>query len=76
MILDLKQPLTSPLEIAEYPLQATDDHTIEVIVRREQGLNPLFAELSRLGIEVLSMRSKSNRLEELFLDMVEKGDNK
>jgi ABC-2 type transport system ATP-binding protein len=76
MILDLKQPLTEPLELADYPLQATDDHTIEVEVRREQGLNPLFAELSARGIEIISMRNKANRLEELFLDLVESGENK
>jgi len=76
MILDLKQPLASPLEVSGYPIHATDDHTIEVEVRREQGLNLLFAELNRLGIEVLSMRNKANRLEELFLDLVEKGGNK
>lgn len=75
MILDLKQPLTSTLELPDYPLQATDTHTIEVEVRREQGLNPLFTELSQRGIEVLSMRNKANRLEELFLDLVERGEN-
>jgi len=73
MILDLKQPLRSPLEVPGYPLHATDERTIEVEVRREQGLNLLFEELSRRGIEVLSMRSKANRLEELFLGLVETG---
>ena len=76
MILDLKQPLSSPLEVAGYPILATDNHTIEVEVRREQGLNPLFAELSRRGIEVMSMRNKANRLEELFLGLVEAGAKK
>jgi ABC-2 type transport system ATP-binding protein len=73
MILDLKQPLRSPLEVPGYPLHATDERTVEVEVRREQGLNLLFEELSRRGIEVLSMRSKANRLEELFLGLVETG---
>ena len=42
---------------------------------REQGLTRLFAELAEQGVEVLSMRNKSNRLEELFLRLVEhKGD--
>ncbi len=76
MILDLKQPLSSPLEVVGYPIMATDNHTIEVEVRREQGLNPLFAELSRRGIEVMSMRNKANRLEELFLGLVEAGAKK
>jgi ABC-2 type transport system ATP-binding protein len=73
MILDLKQPLRSPLEVPGYPLHATDERTVEVEIRREQGLNRLFEELSRRGIEVLSMRSKANRLEELFLGLVETG---
>lgn len=76
MILDLKKPLTSPLEVMGYPLHATDAHTIEVEVRREQGLNLLFEELSRRGIEVQSMRNKANRLEELFLGLVEAGAKK
>ena len=37
---------------------------------REAGLSPLFAALSEQGIEVLSMRNKQNRLEQLFIDMV------
>jgi ABC-2 type transport system ATP-binding protein len=76
MILDLKQPLPSPLEVPGYPIHATDERTIEVEVRREQGLNLLFEELSRRGIEVLSMRNKANRLEELFLGLVEAGAQK
>ena len=52
----------------------TDDHTLEVDVRREQGLNDIFARLSRQGIEVVSMRNKVNRLEELFMRLVERRD--
>jgi ABC-2 type transport system ATP-binding protein len=40
-------------------------------VSKEENLNDLFARLSALGIEVLSMRNKVNRLEEIFMQLVE-----
>ena len=39
---------------------------------REQTVNRLFAELSVQGIDVLSMRNKQNRLEQLFMDLVDR----
>ncbi|TKB56726.1 ABC transporter ATP-binding protein [Ferrimonas aestuarii] len=50
-----------------------DDHTLEVDVAKEVGLNGLFAQLSQQGVQVLSMRNKANRLEELFVSLVENG---
>uniref|UniRef100_A0A486XV08 ABC-type multidrug transport system, ATPase component n=1 Tax=Rheinheimera sp. BAL341 TaxID=1708203 RepID=A0A486XV08_9GAMM len=50
-----------------------DDHSIEVDVEKAQGLNPIFAQLSEQDIKVLSMRNKANRLEELFVSLVENG---
>jgi ABC-2 type transport system ATP-binding protein len=49
----------------------TDDHTLEVEIAKEQNLNEVFAQLSAQGIEVLSMRNKVNRLEEIFMRLVE-----
>jgi ABC-2 type transport system ATP-binding protein len=48
-----------------------DDHTLEVEVSKEQNLNDIFSRLTAAGIEVLSMRTKTNRLEELFMRLVE-----
>jgi ABC-2 type transport system ATP-binding protein len=42
-----------------------------VEVEKGQALNQVFVELERLGIKVVSMRTKANRLEELFIRMVE-----
>jgi ABC-2 type transport system ATP-binding protein len=39
---------------------------------KEQNLNDLFARLSASGIAVLSMRNKVNRLEEMFMRLVDK----
>jgi ABC-2 type transport system ATP-binding protein len=76
-ILDLRRELGSVPQLkCGYPLKMIDGHTLEVEVRREQGLNPVFEELSALGIEVLSMRNKANRLEELFLELVEPSGTK
>ncbi|MEG0783590.1 ABC transporter ATP-binding protein [Carnobacterium sp.] len=48
-----------------------DDLTLAVEVERNQGLNNLFEQLTKQNISVLSMRNKSNRLEELFLKITE-----
>ncbi|MDE4032684.1 ABC transporter ATP-binding protein, partial [Glaesserella parasuis] len=62
-LLDLSE--NRPLVIDGYPFKWVDETTIEVEVNRKQGLNNLFQQLSSQHIEVLSMRNKSNRLEEL-----------
>ena len=54
-----------------FTLRRIDDHTLEADISKEQNLNELFARLSVLGIEVLSMRNKVNRLEEIFMRLVE-----
>ena len=73
-VLDLRQPLAGLPEIPGYPLRRIDEYTLEVDVAREQGLNALFPQLSALGIEVSSLRNKTNRLEELFLRLVDKSE--
>lgn len=69
-LLDLSE--NRPLVINDYPFKWLDETTLEVEVKRKQGLNSLFAQLSTQNVEVLSMRNKSNRLEELFMKMAEK----
>ncbi len=54
-----------------YVSRLTDDHTLEIEVTKEQNLNDIFARLSQQGVEVVSMRNKVNRLEELFMRLVE-----
>ncbi|MFO7594338.1 MAG: ABC transporter ATP-binding protein [Pseudomonadota bacterium] len=76
IILELQESLRQAPELTDYPCTLTDEHTLEVEIRREQGLNSLFDELARHAITVTGMRNKANRLEELFLGLVEKGVNK
>ena len=71
-ILNLREPLLNLPEIPGYPLRRLDSLTLEVDVAKELGINSLFRQLSECGIEVASLRNKTNRLEELFLQLVEK----
>jgi ABC-2 type transport system ATP-binding protein len=70
-VLNLRDPLAAAPALAGYLTRLVDDHTLEVEVSRDEGLNDIFARLSALGIEVLSMRNKVNRLEEIFMRLVE-----
>lgn len=62
---------TQELEIVGYKTTFEDESTLAVEVERNQGLNEVFRQLSEQGVKVLSMRNKSNRLEELFLKITE-----
>ncbi|MET0014887.1 MAG: ABC transporter ATP-binding protein [Sedimenticola sp.] len=70
-VLNLQGTLAELPELGGYVLDRVDDCTLEVEVTQDQGINGLFDALSRNGIEVISMRNKQNRLEQLFIDMVE-----
>jgi len=73
-VLNLRAPLRAPLVLPGYRVSAPDESTLEVEVSKEQNLNEIFAALSAAGGEVLSMRNKANRLEELFMRLVEGRD--
>jgi ABC-2 type transport system ATP-binding protein len=61
---------TSPA-LPGFRSEMTDDHTLEVEVSRGQSLNDIFSQLSSQGVRVNSMRNKVNRLEELFMRLVD-----
>lgn len=71
-ILDLA-PGCGTVTIEGFVSRRMDDHTLEVDVAKAQGINPLFSQLSAQGVQVLSLRNKANRLEELFVHLVEQG---
>ena len=73
-LLDIDGPLPATLPVIEgATLVASDDHTLDVEMPRAMDLNRVFAALGEAGIRVRSMRTKSNRLEELFVRMT--GEN-
>ena len=71
-VLNLRNSLDAAPRLEGYGIVLVDDHTLEVETAKEQNLNDVFGGLSSLGIEVLSMRNKVNRLEEIFMRLVEK----
>lgn len=58
-------------ELNGYVTRVRDETSLEVDVDKGSGVNGVFNELSKHGITVLSMRNKANRLEELFVRLVE-----
>ena len=70
-VLNVRAPLTAAPQLQGFALTRVDDNTFEAEVSKNQSLNELFAQLSPLGIEVVSMRNKVNRLEEVFMRLVE-----
>ncbi len=71
-IFDLKTPLKDVPKIGTHQVTLKDSTTLEIEISKKENVNRLFLELDKQNIEVLSMRNKANRLEELFLDLIDK----
>ncbi|MFA5628099.1 MAG: ABC transporter ATP-binding protein [Thiohalomonadaceae bacterium] len=76
VVLDLQEPLNHAPHLAGYNSCLVDPCTLEVEIPRSQGVNQLFQQLTAQEIKVSSLRNKANRLEELFLRLVENGAEK
>jgi ABC-2 type transport system ATP-binding protein len=73
-LLDLTAPAPAELPmVSGIGLRRIDERTLEAEMARKQDLNTLFTALTDSGITVHSMRTKTNRLEELFVRLVEQG---
>ena len=68
-ILDIKLNGKRP-ELDDVMWKMPDNHTLEIDIPKGTGLNTVFNQLTSQGVEVLSMRNKANRLEELFVNLV------
>lgn len=71
-VLDLAKPLLDAPVIDGYELEKAGERSLHAAVPKESSLNRLFIELAQRNIEVLSLKNKSNRLEQLFLDLTGK----
>ena len=69
-VFDLHQPLEAVPSIEGFPLKLEDPLTLVAAVNKDRSINALFSELTKLGIKIKSMRNEANRLEELFIEMV------
>ena len=72
-VLDLKDEMKEiPKRFDQYKPKLTDGNTLELSVKADESVNEIFSVLSEKWIDVLSMRNKSNRLEQLFLQLAHK----
>ena len=71
-VLDVDKPLDQAPSLPNFPITLEDPTTLNVVIKKDQSINDLFNQLSVLGINVASMRNESNRLEEMFIEMVKK----
>ena len=69
-VLDARANLPEKMSLGAYGFQRVDDRTLEVEVDKERNLNGVFEALSEQGIEISSMRNKTNRLEEMFVSLL------
>lgn len=74
-IFDLINPIATLPELNGFSGKLIDSSTIEVEIKREKNINELFNIFSTNNITVSSMRNKSNRLEELFIDLLNNNSN-
>jgi ABC-2 type transport system ATP-binding protein len=74
-VFDLNDALSIVPILSDYPVTLVDEKTIEVELQKGQSLNQVFVLLAEQSIEVVSMRNKANRLEELFVSLVEKTED-
>jgi ABC-2 type transport system ATP-binding protein len=73
-VLDLDpNTVKNAVTLEGFQWRQVEEHTLEVEVQKSKGLNSVFEQLSQQQIQVLSMRNKANRLEELFVNLVEQG---
>jgi ABC-2 type transport system ATP-binding protein len=71
IIADVERPLTQTPQLDGYDYRLLDDTTLEIEIHRGQSLNQLFQLLTQQNVTISSMRNKTNRLEELFVRLVE-----
>jgi ABC-2 type transport system ATP-binding protein len=72
LVLDLKQAISTLPQDSPYQLSQSDPYSLEIQYDKSHSLNDVFSFLSQHQIEVLSLRNKTNRLEELFLNLITK----
>jgi ABC-2 type transport system ATP-binding protein len=69
-VLNLREPAAAAPKLPGYAVKLVDERTLEVEVSKDRSLNDIFVRLSAQGVDVVSMRNKVNRLEELFMRLV------
>lgn len=72
-LLDTEEPLVQAPALEDFQIELLDSGQLALAVKRGQHINDAFQQLSQQGIRVTSLRNRSNRLEELFVSLVDHG---
>jgi len=75
-VLTLQEAVQAAPQLVGYATKLRNEHEIEIEVEKGKGLNDAFAQLTAQNLHVSSMRTKSNRLEELFIRLVDKQERR
>ncbi|MEE9351447.1 MAG: ABC transporter ATP-binding protein [Thiotrichaceae bacterium] len=70
-LLDTREPVTSLPDSDDFTLRQRDDTTLEVTINKSRSLNVMFEYFTKNNIRIISMRNRSNRLEQLFVELLE-----
>jgi len=70
-ILDSVEELPESIALEGFVVRRMDEHTLEVEIEKGQHINDVFTQLGASGIHISSMRNRANRLEEMFVNLVE-----
>jgi ABC-2 type transport system ATP-binding protein len=73
-LLDLQAAAITPPVLTDYDCRLIEPNVLEVVLKKNQSLNPLFQQLGEQQVQVVSMKNKTNRLEELFVNLVKHPD--
>ncbi len=73
-VLNLREPVREAPNLPGFGVVLVDEHTLEVEASKDKSLNDIFVRLAAQGVDVVSMRNKVNRLEELFMRLVRAND--
>ena len=74
-VLDLKDPIVELPQTDEFEIRQIDENTLEVELDKERSINRIFEVLNAHNIRVESLRNKTNRLEELFINLVQESNS-
>lgn len=69
-VLDTSDDLPEDIQLKGFEVDRKDDHCMEVAIDKGQHINDVFDQLSQAGINITSMRNRTNRLEELFVNLL------
>ena len=70
-ILDLSRAIDTPPSLKGFVVKHIDDVTLEVSVPKDKTMNELFQQCNEQQVEIASLRNKTNRLEELFINLTQ-----